>query len=279
MAALMVAALAVTRRDRWLWGAVLVGLAAAVKLPGQPRWWGWCCSRSSAGRTLGKRVAPLRGGRHWSRERRWSWSARERARASVGRADQLPPRSPAWRRPPCSATGARGPAGTSGRVAPAGTELQPEKNVEHAGWRCSRCSRSGCCCDNRCPMRGAPLTTAGWWCSPRCCEPGSRTTGTSSRRCRCWRRPPLRRRGDLTLLAFVAALGLTAVLDPAEHVHWFGPWRWSCWSGCRPPCGCSRTAPRLGGSRSPAVPWGRDERDQPSVGRPAPTRCAPTAAR
>ena len=190
-AALMVAALAVTRRDRWLWGAVLVGLAAAVKLPGAAALVGVVLLSLVPGATLGQRVrrsvevALVSGatlvavslasglGLGWTRglTRTAAEVARLAPTALLGH----------WTREGLRHLGSGGL-----RLA---TELQPEKNVEHAGlavlallalWvLLRRPVPDEASARHRRRVGGARLGAA---------EPGSALLVLPRRRSRCWRR-------------------------------------------------------------------------------------------
>lgn len=224
-AALMVAALTLTRRDRWFWAAVLVGLTAAVKVTGGAAGVGVVLLSLPAAPSFALRLrrtvevgvvsgatlvaASLAGGLGLGWTRGLSRTAHEVAHlaptALVGR----------WTR---EGLVHLGPAGVRLVV-----ELRPEKTLEHAG------------------LVVVALVTAWVLLFRKVLDERSAVTAAGlvvlaevllSPAVHYWyflmpvsllALAPLSRRGERTLIALVAALGVTAALDPAEHVRWFAP--------------------------------------------------------
>jgi alpha-1,6-mannosyltransferase len=223
-AALMVAALAVTRPGRWWWGALVVGLAAAVKLPGGMAAVGVVllslplaasflqrlrrtvevAAVASGALVLTSLVSGL--GLGWTR-------------GLTRTADEVPRLAPTallgrWSRLGLERLGPRGLRLVA--------ELRPERTLEHAGLLALLLLTAWVLVLGRVPLdAGAAVTATGLLVlasvllSPAAhywyfLAPVSVLAAAT-----------LHRRAELTVLAFVAALGITAVLDPAEQVRWF----------------------------------------------------------
>ena len=225
MAALMVAALTVTRRDHWFWGALLVGLAAAVKLPGGAAGVGVVLLSLSAAPSLVQRLrrtveVALASGATLV-------AASLASRLGLGWTHGLTRTAhEVTHLAPSALLGGWAREGLM-HLGPTGIrmvrDLRPEKTLEHAGlvalalialWMLLRHDVT----DERAALAaGGLVVLAAVLLSPAVhywyfLAPVAVLAAA-----------PLRRRGELTLLALVAALGVTAALDPSEHVGWFAP--------------------------------------------------------